>query len=185
MAIPACPGLVAEHLIVDPDLRVAVKVALLPSVSGPSSGFSVQGSGFRVLTVEYDHFIKSLLASRNYWRGLTWCKFGHVTLEISSQRNPPTPPCQVTSEITATRHQPGYYLHNYGKKHHHLFPSEKHPDGKRSCGGGSQPVNLGFFLWLPFGCLLVSCRRDLTQLPNEPSGLSFGMNLSGFSSVSE
>ena len=30
-------------------------------------------------TVEYDPFIKSQLAARNYLYGLVWCKFGHVT----------------------------------------------------------------------------------------------------------
>jgi len=42
--------------------------------------------------VEYDPFIKSQLASRNSLLGLMWCKFGHVTVEILTQRNPRTPP---------------------------------------------------------------------------------------------
>ena len=33
-------------------------------------------------TVEFDPFIKSHLAPRNAHRGLTWCKFGRVTLQI-------------------------------------------------------------------------------------------------------
>ena len=35
-------------------------------------------------TVDYDPFIKSQLASRNWLKGLMWCKFGHVTVELSS-----------------------------------------------------------------------------------------------------
>ena len=41
-------------------------------------------------TVGYDPLIKSHLASRNW--GLIKCKSGHVTLEISSQQSPRTPP---------------------------------------------------------------------------------------------
>ena len=44
-----------------------------------------------VHTVEYDHVTESQLASRNHLQGRMWCKFGHVTLEISRQRNPRTP----------------------------------------------------------------------------------------------
>jgi len=51
-----------------------------------------------IRTVEYDPFIKSQLAARNQLYGLIWFKFGHVTLEISSQRNPRTPPCGTSRE---------------------------------------------------------------------------------------
>ena len=44
-------------------------------------------------TEENDPFIKSQLASPNYFLGLMWCQFGHVTLEIWSQRTPQTLPC--------------------------------------------------------------------------------------------
>ena len=43
-------------------------------------------------TAEFDPFIKSQLASRNQLLRLMWCKFGHVMLEKSRQRNPRTPP---------------------------------------------------------------------------------------------
>ena len=42
--------------------------------------------------MEYDHFMKSQRASRNSLQGLTWCKFGHVTVEISTHRDPRSPP---------------------------------------------------------------------------------------------
>ena len=41
--------------------------------------------------MEYDPFIKSPLASRNYREGLTWCNL--VTFKNLNQRNPCTPPC--------------------------------------------------------------------------------------------
>ena len=37
----------------------------------------------RSTSMDCDPFIKSQLASRNLLSGLTWCKFGHVTVEIS------------------------------------------------------------------------------------------------------
>ena len=61
-------------------------------------GFAWEGKfslGVRVLpvhTVDYDPFIDRQLASRNQLEGLTWCKFGHATVDIATQRNPHTPP---------------------------------------------------------------------------------------------
>ena len=58
--------------------------------------FRVEVSVFRckntLHTVEYDAFMKSQLASSNSLEGLTWCKFGHVTVEFSPKRNPRSPP---------------------------------------------------------------------------------------------
>ena len=42
--------------------------------------------------MEYDPFIKSQLASHNELQGLKWDRLRHVTVEISTQRNPRTPP---------------------------------------------------------------------------------------------
>ena len=39
-------------------------------------------------TVKSTPVIKSQLASRNQLWGLLWCKFGHVTLKISTRQNP-------------------------------------------------------------------------------------------------
>ena len=50
----------------------------------------------RVQTVEYKHCIKSQFATHNQLQGFSWCEFGLVTLDISRQRTPRSPPCGRT-----------------------------------------------------------------------------------------
>jgi len=50
-------------------------------------------------TVEHDPFIKRQITSLNYLWGLMWCKFGHVTIEISTPKNPRTPPCGINHKV--------------------------------------------------------------------------------------
>jgi len=58
-------------------------------------------------TVEYHPFIKSQLALRNQLEGLLWCKFGHVTVKISNQRNPRTPPSGYRPHNMTTESEEG------------------------------------------------------------------------------
>jgi len=51
----------------------------------------------------HDPFNKRELASRNSFEGLVWCNFGHVTVEMSSQRNPRTPPSGCAPEASGER----------------------------------------------------------------------------------
>ena len=52
-------------------------------------------------TVEFDPFIKFQLASRNRLQGLMWLKFGRITLGYPRQRNPRTPPCDMSWWLVA------------------------------------------------------------------------------------
>ena len=62
-------------------------------------------------TVEYVPFIQSQLASRNQRLVLMWCKIGHVTVKISTQRKPRTPPCgQSKAETSNSGHEEGAQL---------------------------------------------------------------------------
>ena len=61
--------------------------------SGPGGGRTLSVSGTPAPTRWSTTLsLKGQVASQNQLQGLLWCEFGHVTLEISSQRNPLSPP---------------------------------------------------------------------------------------------
>ena len=54
-------------------------------------------------TVDYDRFIKSQVAPRNDFQGLACCKFGHFTVQISTQPATRSPPCGTVDMLGSIR----------------------------------------------------------------------------------
>ena len=73
-----------------PARGVARRVLRGPPVAASALGSIRVRSRHAIYTVRYKPFFERKLASRNQGQGLVWCKFGHINVEILTQRKPRT-----------------------------------------------------------------------------------------------